>query len=321
MDTGSHLLLGVSLAGLAYADPVVALHPEIAHAVMIGTMIGSVAPDFDTVVRLRGYAFYIRHHRGISHSIPALFLWPAVISGAIMLCSGLSHGWLSLFLWTLAAVMLHVGLDMCNTYGVQSLRPFSKAWVHLDILSIFEPFLFFLHLAGVVAWWLHASIAPGMLFGLIYAISGLYIVIRARQHRALIRLIKAHSGQKGLCHVFPQLSWFRWQYLLEGEQAFYTGMIERGRIMSGEVFSKQEKNDVIQATVGTDGVRAFLAFAQRVHVTCLELHDGYHVRWSDVRFWHGQKLPFGVDVRLDRELNVISCSLGWRKKVWEPPFV
>lgn len=320
MDTGSHVLLGLSLAGLAYADPAVALHPDVAHAVMIGTVIGSVAPDFDTVVRLRGYSFYIRHHRGISHSIPALMLWPAAITFFLVLMTGLSHDWLSFFLWTLAAVVLHVGLDMLNTYGVQSLRPFSKAWVHLDILSIFEPFLFVLHAGGMLLW-IGFGYHPSVIFSWVYAISGVYILLRAIQHEYLVRLIRTNIRQKGICHVFPQFHWFRWQFVFEGENAFYTGTIVNRHICAGEVFSKQEKNAIIQATTGTDGVRAFLMFAQRVHVTCLEMQDGYFVRWSDVRFLHGQKLPFGVDVRLDRDLNVISCSLGWRKKVWEPPFV
>jgi inner membrane protein len=45
------------------------------------------------------------------------------------------------------------------------------------------------------------------------------------------------------------------------------------------------------------------------------------VQWRDLRFWYRHKLPFGVDVRLDRELNVVSDTLGWTKKAWEPPYV
>ncbi|MGE5701707.1 MAG: metal-dependent hydrolase [Clostridia bacterium] len=320
MDTGSHLLLGVSLAGLAYVDPAVAQHPEIAQAVLAGTLIGSVAPDFDTVVRLKGYSTYIRHHRGVSHSIPALFLWPVVIVLPLVWINGLSGAWLPLYLWTFAAVVLHVLLDMLNSYGVQSLRPFSKRWVHLDILAIFEPFLFLLHLAGVVAW-LGFSLEPQALFPGVYAISLVYILIRTIQHRRLVRLVRYVLGQEGICQVLPGFHWFRWQFVLEGEHAFYTGTINRGMIHVGEIYSKVEANPIIAATTGTDGVRAFLTFAQRIHVTCMEVQDGYMVRWSDVRFWYDRKLPFGVDVRLDRNLQVVSCSIGWRKRVWDPPFV
>ncbi|MFC4768272.1 metal-dependent hydrolase [Effusibacillus consociatus] len=47
MDTGSHLLLGVTLAGLAQIDPAVAQNPSLAHALMVSTVVGSHAPDFD----------------------------------------------------------------------------------------------------------------------------------------------------------------------------------------------------------------------------------------------------------------------------------
>jgi inner membrane protein len=51
MDTGSHLLFGATLAGLAFFDPVVSAHPEVAHAVLAATLLGSHAPDFDTLTR------------------------------------------------------------------------------------------------------------------------------------------------------------------------------------------------------------------------------------------------------------------------------
>ncbi|WP_231506424.1 hypothetical protein [Paenibacillus sp. UNC451MF] len=45
------------------------------------------------------------------------------------------------------------------------------------------------------------------------------------------------------------------------------------------------------------------------------------MKWRDVRFWYNHRLPFGVDVQLDRNLNVVDHSLGWWKKAWDPPFV
>ncbi|UJF35985.1 metal-dependent hydrolase [Paenibacillus hexagrammi] len=54
MDTGSHLLFGVTLAGLACLEPAIVHEPALAHAILAGTLIGSHAPDFDTVTRLKG---------------------------------------------------------------------------------------------------------------------------------------------------------------------------------------------------------------------------------------------------------------------------
>ena len=59
MDTGTHIVMGIALGGLAMIDPVVANHSVTATAVMAGTIIGSQAPDVDTVLKLRNKAMYI----------------------------------------------------------------------------------------------------------------------------------------------------------------------------------------------------------------------------------------------------------------------
>ncbi|MGN7470902.1 metal-dependent hydrolase [Brevibacillus sp. SAFN-007a] len=320
MDTASHLLFGVTLAGLAQLTPAVAHDPALAQAVMLATVVGSHAPDFDTVARLRGISFYIRFHRGITHSIPALFLWPLIISLPIAWGFGqMEHGGM-LYGWTLLAVVLHVFLDMLNAYGVQCNRPFSRRWVHLDVLAIFEPFLFALHLAAAV-WWIGFDGEAAVLFPAVYAMTFAYIGMRAWQHQRQVKRVKSALHTDGVCHVLPSFHPYRWRFVIEAEQRFYTGRIEYDHVCLEDVYPKQRRDEIIQATVGVDGVRAFLGFAQRIHVTWKERQDGYEVTWSDVRFWYDRKLPFGVDVVLDRELNVVEYRLGWRKKAWDPPFV
>lgn len=320
MDTGSHLLLGVTLAGLAHVTPVVAQDPALAHALMIATVVGSHAPDFDTVARLRGISFYIRFHRGITHSIPALFLWPIAISLPLAWAFGLIEHLGVLYLWTMLAVVFHVFLDMLNAYGVQCARPINRRWVHLDVLAIFEPFLFAVHAVAAV-WWLAFGGEAQILFPAAYGITLLYIAVRAWQHMRLIRRVTTALDTSGVCHVIPSFHPFHWRFVVETEQFFYTGKIEYSHVMLEDLYPKQLSDAIIQATVGVDGVRAFLGFAQRIHVTWKEIQDGYEVTWSDVRFWYDRKLPFGVDVRLDRDLNVVNHRLGWRKKAWDPPFV
>src|SRR5690606_13085996 len=79
MDTGTHFAMGIGLFGLAHLDPAVTAHPVTAQAVLLGTVLGSQAPDFDGLFRFKGGAAYIRNHRGFSHSIPMIFVWTAFI--------------------------------------------------------------------------------------------------------------------------------------------------------------------------------------------------------------------------------------------------
>lgn len=320
LDTASHLVLGASLAGLAYIEPAVANDPALAHAVLTGTLIGSHAPDLDTVLRIRGFASYVQYHRGITHSIPALFVWPAIITLPLCFAFQLFPYWHVLYLWTFFAVAFHVILDTLNSYGVQSVRPFLKHWIHLDILAIFEPVIFVLHGTGLILWFVFGH-NPAALFSWIYVLTLGYIILRSWQHRVLVHRLARLLNLKGIYHVIPSFHWFKWRVVVEAEDRFYTGKMVYNKIYLESEYPKEERNAVIRATMGVDGVRAFLGFAQRIHVTCKEVTDGYEVSWSDVRFFYGRQLPFGVDVRLDREMKVVSHRIGWRKKAWDPPFV
>ncbi|UZW66566.1 metal-dependent hydrolase [Priestia flexa] len=75
MDTGTHIAMGIAIGALATLDPVVAASSVTTEAVMIGVIAGSLAPDLDTILKLKNNAHYIRNHRGITHSIPAVALW------------------------------------------------------------------------------------------------------------------------------------------------------------------------------------------------------------------------------------------------------
>ncbi|MDF2717821.1 MAG: hydrolase, partial [Paenibacillus sp.] len=280
MDTGSHLTMGLTLAGLAYLDPAVAHNPELAQAVLIGTIIGSNAPDFDSVFRLKGFSFYIRYHRGITHSIPALFIWPALLSLLLSFVYPSADGWLHLYLWSFIATVLHVFLDLLNVYGVQCMRPVHKKWLHLDVLVL----------------WLAMGYDPAAVFSWVYALSFGYIGLRAGHHCILLRQVKRFMGVEGIYHVLPDVIGYKWSFVVETESSFYTGKIVFGDITVEQQYAKQEKNEVVQA---------FLAFAQRVHVSWTERLDGYEVVWSEVRFWYDRKLPFGVVVRLNRDLQVV----------------
>lgn len=56
MDTSTHIVMGVGLAGLATLDPNVAGSPYMQTAVLATTLVASNAPDFDTVLKLRNNA-------------------------------------------------------------------------------------------------------------------------------------------------------------------------------------------------------------------------------------------------------------------------
>src|SRR5699024_3868373 len=120
MDTGTHVVMGIALGGLATLDPVVANDPVLFNAVLVGTLVGSLAPDSDTVLKFKNNASYIRNHRVFIHSIPAVIFWGFFIASIIYLFVPVVS-FLHLWACTFFAVIVHVFVDIFNAYGTQSI--------------------------------------------------------------------------------------------------------------------------------------------------------------------------------------------------------
>ncbi len=52
LDTGTHIVMGFALGGLATLDPVVAESAATSQSVLIAAVIGSQIPDIDTIVEI-----------------------------------------------------------------------------------------------------------------------------------------------------------------------------------------------------------------------------------------------------------------------------
>ncbi|WP_028545438.1 metal-dependent hydrolase [Paenibacillus taiwanensis] len=323
MDTGSHLLFGATLAGLACADPSIAGQTPLFYAVLTASLIGAHAPDFDTVTRLHSYSAYIRHHRGWTHTLPAILLWPLLIAIPIAALFGVWDHWPTLAIWSCASVLFHIVLDTFNAYGIQVLRPWTRKWVHLDVLCLFDPFLFSIHAVALSSWlWLPRAEAV-MWFVSVYVLTALYIGWRTVVHADVRSMLRQSYADAVHVQLIPGIRWSRWQFLIEQEDCFVTGWIKNNRFITEEgTYAKSHTQpEAVSRAMTTDGVRAFLSFAERVNIQCQQWQEGYRVICSDVRFWHNHRFPFRVEVVLDVDYNVIDTKMGWNKKGWEPPYV
>ncbi|MED4726943.1 metal-dependent hydrolase [Aneurinibacillus migulanus] len=308
MDTGTHIAMGFGLAGLAYLDPAVSAHPELASAVLLGTLIGSQAPDFDTVLKFRGNATYIRNHRGRSHSIPAILIWTALISGGIYAFFP-SVSYLHLLLWTLLAVVVHVSIDLFNSYGTQAARPFSKRWISLNVINIFDPFIMGIHIIGFLFW--AAGFAPGHVFSAVYAVMITYIIQRVIVYNKLVNMVKADLGEEGHYILLPTIRWTRWGIVAETPDTSYVGELRNKHIIWHDTFYKKEHNEVIERAQQDEKVQAFLSFTRYPHVYTKKREFGHEVRWIDLRYRTKTHYAFVAIVHLDEQLNVIDSYTGW----------
>ncbi|PYE48172.1 metal-dependent hydrolase [Paenibacillus barcinonensis] len=311
MDTSTHFVMGIGLAGLAYIDPVVAADPMLAAAVMVGTIAGSQAPDIDTALRFKSNSLYIRNHRGMSHSLPFLMLWVLMITGVIgLIFSGipLAH----VVLWTAVAVGVHVFTDLFNTYGTQAARPFTERWIAWNVIHIFDPFLFTTHVIAILLW-AFDLVQPAPLFTALYILIGVYYIWRTIARVLVVRKVKQMDNSPEIAKyiVIPTISWSRWHVVKTNKDGSYElGKID-GNELTWSLHATSSTHAAVAASRKLPEVSAFLYFTSYAVAEVEELPAGYKVRWADVRYRHRKQYPFVAVVVMDRNFETIDTYVGW----------
>lgn len=153
MDNISHSLTGLALGELverslpAEPDP---LRSRVRHRLLlVSCWAASNFPDLDLVLtplapRPLGY---LLQHRGHTHTLVGLLpqalvllaaiwlLWPAART-LLRSSPAARGGWLAA---VAGGLLLHIGMDYLNVYGVHPFYPFDKRWVYGDLVYIIEP--------------------------------------------------------------------------------------------------------------------------------------------------------------------------------------
>ncbi|WP_332238457.1 metal-dependent hydrolase [Sporolactobacillus sp. KGMB 08714] len=311
MDTATHVVMGFGLAGLATLDPAVAADPLTFHAVMLGAVAGSVIPDIDTVLKLKNNAAYIRNHRGRTHSLPAVALWPFIIAACLLpLFPGADVD--AFLFWTLLAVSLHVFVDIFNAYGTQAARPIKEKWIALGIINIFDPFIFSLHLMGFAIW--QATGYPGETFATIYAVLAGYYILRTLQHRRTVRFIRHRlPGLKNI-YLSPTLRWSHYHVAAESADRFYVGKTDGRKLKLIDTFERRPidaDNEIIQSAMCDKNVRAFLSFSPIYRWEIREQNGRFVMQFVDLRYFAKGMYPFTATVWVNKNLVVESSYTGW----------
>lgn len=310
MDTGTHIVMGIALGGLATIDPAVQNDPTLFTAVLAGTVIGSHAPDFDTIFKLRNNATYIRHHRGASHSLPAIILWGFIVSGIIFLFVP-EVSFFHLWLWTFIAVCLHVFVDLFNAYGTQAFRPFTSKWIALGFINTFDPYIFGLNVVFIIAWILGAN--PGITWAIIYAVIVLYYIKRYLDKREIREKIKEFYPNAIQIVTSPTMKQNYWRVAISTNNRFYVGTVENGHIEIIDEFEKVPLPDtpVMEAAKKDKNIASFLNFSPVYRWEITEFETFIEVRFIDLRYRSKDYYPFVAVVQLDRRLDIISSYTGW----------
>ncbi|HEY0174670.1 MAG TPA: metal-dependent hydrolase [Pyrinomonadaceae bacterium] len=145
MDNLTHSLVGLAAAkaGLGRRSP---------YATFVCVAAANL-PDIDIVALAGGPAFYLQHHRGITHSVVGMLalavVFPLLFVASERLWARLrgragraSPKWL--LVCSLLLSVSHPLLDWTNSYGVRPLLPWDGSWFYGDLLFIVDPWVWLL---------------------------------------------------------------------------------------------------------------------------------------------------------------------------------
>lgn len=278
MDPISHGIIGAGVFALAGGEL------SIAEPAFIGCVVGSLCPDFDVVVKLLNDHYYLKHHRGSTHSLAG----SALLSGAIAVLMYLmfpGSDLINIFLWTYIGSLSHIFFDCLNSYGVRLLWPISRRKFSLSILKLYDMVIVGLCIS---AYYLNRT---GYAYqGIIIAGFLAYLAAQGfMRYIAKMKVMAHYRGRIGwkTIKILPSIiGFFNWDFVVMGEKHCTVGQIDvlRGNVKIRKVLrriSREERNRLLNNKVG----RFFREFSPIFHISVNRLEDGIEVVYTDLRYW------------------------------------
>jgi len=142
VDNLTHSLVGLAAAraGLERRSP---------YATFVCVAAANL-PDIDILALAGGPAFYLKHHRGITHSIVGTLA--LAVAFPLLFCAA-ERAWArargrdararlkGLLVCSLLLSASHPLLDWTNSYGVRPFLPWDGRWIYGDVLFVIDPWV------------------------------------------------------------------------------------------------------------------------------------------------------------------------------------
>jgi inner membrane protein len=318
--------------------------------------LAAEAPDLDVLSRIKGPAFAFAHHRGFTHSFLGVPIDAAVVLGFVYLIwrmrgrklndPNLPARWGLLFFYACLAGLSHLLLDFTNNYGLRPFWPFSEKWYSWDIVFIFEPIMFGLLLAGLIAPSLFALVdreigvrsgGPRGRLAAALALVGVVLLwgLRDFEHRRAVNALGSRTYQNAeplRASAYPALANpFRWYGVVETPGFFALTPVnslgpEVDPLDHIDIRYKPEETPITLAAKRSYLGRVYLDWA-KYPITETETlpppEAGYIVTFQDLRF---VQLPgllgrrgeprraLSAGIQLDQNLHVVADIYGAGKK-------
>jgi inner membrane protein len=239
--------------------------------------------------------------------------------------------WTGAFFAALIAVATHLLLDLTNTYGIRLFLPFSARWLRLDLVNIFDLWIWGVFLLCIAAPFLGRLVGseiasrsgPQPLHGRGFAWLALVFLLLYTCGRGVLhgravseleaRIYEDSAPLRSLAVPGAANPW-RWKGIVETGDFYAVGDVD----LLGEfdpthatVYRKPAPDPAIQAAARLPAFQEFLRFSQvplwRVSPAS-DLENGKTVEAIDLRFGSPPARAFLVSATFDSNLRPVSST-------------
>jgi len=264
-------------------------------------MIASNLPDIDVLVFATGTPS-VAFRRGWTHGILADALLPPLLTAVILFVASRRPATsrepslrpMQLLLLSYIGVILHVSMDLLNTYGVRLLMPFSQHWFYGDVLFIVDPWLWLALGTGVglsvrrrAPNWSRVSLAVATAYVLM-------MLVAARAARAEMidrwQQVEGQPPQALMVGPIPVTPLQR-QIIIDAGDGYETGMFTwrpRNIRFDTDDVRKNDSDPLVAVARTAPNIRAFLIWSRFPFWTLEPVDGGTRVTVGDMRFNGGR---------------------------------
>ena len=329
MDPLTHALASYALKRAAF--------PRVPRPVTLAILIAGTLADLDLLSTYFGPSAHLTYYRTYCHSflatllfsllitLPFHFLKPKNPENQISLAKIITA--------TLAAAILHLLMDLCQTSGVELLWPFSPRRFALDWVAHLDLWILAILLAGVLLPTLSGLVTeeigarhkgPRGKLGASLALAALflYLVLRFVCHANALAALEARTyrgeSSRRVAAFAESSSPFRWHGIVETERALHDVEVPVGPGADFDPSSaittyKSEPSPALDAARDSAIARRFLQSARFPKASVEKTPEGYHVILRDFPYTRdassGPRLQALIGT--DTSGKILSEELDW----------
>jgi membrane-bound metal-dependent hydrolase YbcI (DUF457 family) len=329
VDPITHALASYTLKRAAF--------PRAPRSTTIAMLIAGTIADIDFLSVYVSPSAFLTFYRTYFHSLLAALLFSLVVTIPFLLRkrepTELQAPPLPIFAPALAAAVLHLLLDLCQSTGVELLWPLSSRRFALDWLPNVDLWILGILLAGILFPALSRMVTeeigakskgPRGRVGASLSLAAiiLYIVLRFVLHGNALAALESRTYRRESprkAAALPESSSpFRWQGIVETESALHEVEIEVGPAASFDPDSavtsyKPEPSPALDAARDTPTARRFLQAVRFPKATVEKTPDGFHIllRAFPYSLAPSSGLRLHALIQTDPSGRILSQELAW----------